>query len=303
MIIVLFIMSAIVFALMNMVTGDPVVMMLGQDADQETVTTIKKKLGLDRPIPVQYLDWVSHVIRGDLGDSYTLPMSVVDLILQRLPVTLELTFLSVIFSLVIAIPLGITAAIRFRSKIDFAVLTYSILGISIPNFWLGILLVFLFSLGLKVLPAAGYTPFLESPLENLKLMILPVLTLSAWYIAVYLKFTRSTFIQALRSDYILVARAKGILEKRVYWIHALKNTLIPLVTVVGMTISGLFGGAVVTETIFGMPGIGRLLVDAILGRDLPLIEGIVLFITVSVVVSNLIVDIVYVYIDPRIRYD
>jgi peptide/nickel transport system permease protein len=303
MIIVLFIMSAIVFALMNMVTGDPVVMMLGQDADQETVTTIKKKLGLDRPIPVQYLDWVSHVIRGDLGDSYTLPMSVVDLILQRLPVTLELTFLSVIFSLVIAIPLGITAAIRFRSKIDFAVLTYSILGISIPNFWLGILLVFLFSLGLKVLPASGYTPFLESPLENLKLMILPVLTLSAWYIAVYLKFTRSTFIQALRSDYILVARAKGILEKRVYWIHALKNTLIPLVTVVGMTISGLFGGAVVTETIFGMPGIGRLLVDAILGRDLPLIEGIVLFITVSVVVSNLIVDIVYVYIDPRIRYD
>lgn len=303
MVIVLIIMSAIIFALMNIVTGDPVIMMLGQDADQQTVAAIKEKLGLDRPLSVQYLDWVSHVIRGDLGDSYTLPMSVVDLILQRLPVTLELTFLAVILSLVVAVPLGIIAAIRFRSKVDLAILIFSVLGISIPNFWLGILLIFLFSLGLKILPASGFVPFLEYPLENLKLMILPVLTLSAWYTAVYLKFTRSTFIQALRSEYILVARAKGILDKRVYWIHALKNTLIPLTTVVGVTISGLFGGAVVTETIFGLPGIGRLLVDAILGRDLPLIEGIVMFITVSVVVSNLIVDIIYVYIDPRIRYD
>jgi len=303
MLIVLFIMSAIVFALMNIVSGDPVVIMLGQDADQETVDAIKTKLGMNRPLVIQYLDWVSHVIRGDLGDSYTLPMTVIELILQRLPITFELTILSVLFSLVIAIPLGIFSAIKFRSKIDTILTGCSVVGISMPNFWLGILLIYLFSLALKWLPASGYIPFFESPLENLKLMILPVLTLSAWYIAVYLKFTRSTFIQALKSDYILVARSKGLLQKRVYWLHALKNTLIPLVTVVGVTISGLFGGAVVTETIFGLPGIGRLLVDAILGRDLPLIEGVVLFITVSVVVCNLIVDIVYVYIDPRIRYD
>ena len=303
MLIVLFIMSAIVFTLMNIVSGDPVVIMLGQDADQETVDAIKTKLGMNRPLVIQYLDWVSHVIRGDLGDSYTLPMTVIDLILQRLPITIELTILSVLFSLVIAIPLGIFSAIKFRSKIDTILTGCSVVGISMPNFWLGILLIYLFSLALKWLPASGYIPFFESPLENLKLMILPVLTLSAWYIAVYLKFTRSTFIQALKSDYILVARAKGLLQKRVYWLHALKNTLIPLVTVVGMTISGLFGGAVVTETIFGLPGIGRLLVDAILGRDLPLIEGVVLFITVSVIICNLIVDIIYVYIDPRIRYN
>ena len=207
-------MSAIVFALMNIVSGDPVVIMLGQDADQETVDAIKTQLGMNRPLVIQYLDWISHVIRGDLGDSYTLPMTVIDLILQRLPITLELTILSVLFSLVIAIPLGIFSAIKFRSKIDTILTGCSVVGISMPNFWLGILLVYLFSLGLKWLPAAGYIPFFESPLENLKLMILPVLTLSAWYIAVYLKFTRSTFIKALKSDYILVARAKGLLQQR-----------------------------------------------------------------------------------------
>ncbi|MFX0195153.1 MAG: ABC transporter permease [Candidatus Hodarchaeota archaeon] len=303
MIVVLFIMSAIVFSLMSLVTGDPVVMMLGQDADKETVEKIRERLGLNRPIIVQYADWISHVIKGDLGASYTMPMTVCELILQRLPVTVELTLLSITFSLLVAIPLGIIAAIKFNSKIDIFLLSYTVAGISMPNFWIGILLIFLFSLELRILPASGYVSFLTSPLENLKLMILPVLTLSAWYIAVYLRFTRSTFIEGLRSEYILVARSKGILEKRVLWVHAFKNTLIPLVTVIGMTISGLFGGAVVTETIFALPGIGRLLVDAIFARDLPLIEGIVLLITVSVVFCNLIVDIVYVYIDPRIRYE
>jgi len=303
MVVVLFIMSAIVFSLMNLVTGDPVVMMLGQDADKETIEKIREQLGLNRPIIVQYADWISHVIKGDLGTSYTMPMTVWELILQRLPVTAELTLLSITFSLLVAIPLGIMAAIRFNSKIDMFLLSYSVAGISMPNFWIGILLIFLFSLKLRILPGSGYVSFLTSPLENLKLMTLPVLTLSAWYIAVYLRFTRSTFIEGLRSEYILVARSKGILEKRVLWVHAFKNTLIPLVTVIGVTISGLFGGAVVTETIFALPGIGRLLVDAIFARDLPLIEGIVLFITVSVVFCNLIVDIVYVYIDPRIRYE
>lgn len=291
------------FSLMSLVTGDPVVMMLGQDADKETVEKIRERLGLNRPIIVQYADWISHVIKGDLGASYTMPMTVCELILQRLPVTVELTLLSITFSLLVAIPLGIIAAIKFNSKIDIFLLSYTVAGISMPNFWIGILLIFLFSLELRILPASGYVSFLTSPLENLKLMILPVLTLSAWYIAVYLRFTRSTFIEGLRSEYILVARSKGILEKRVLWVHAFKNTLIPLVTVIGMTISGLFGGAVVTETIFALPGIGRLLVDAIFARDLPLIEGIVLLITVSVVFCNLIVDIVYVYIDPRIRYE
>jgi len=301
--VVLLIMSAIVFFLMSMVTGDPVVIMLSQAANKETIAKLREQLGLDRPLVVQYLDWISHVIRGDLGTSYTMPMTVSEVILQRLPVTIELALLSMFFSLIIAIPLGILAAIKFNSKTDMTLMGFSAACISMPNFWIGILLILLFSLKLNLLPASGYAPFLTSPLKNLKLMILPVITLSIWYIAVYLRFTRSTFIETLRSDYILVARAKGISDKRVFWVHAFKNTLIPLVTVVGVNVSGLFGGAVVTETVFGLPGLGRLLVDAILGRDLPLIEGIVLFITACVILCNLTVDILYVYIDPKIRYE
>jgi peptide/nickel transport system permease protein len=303
LVVVLFIMSAIVFFLMNMVTGDPVVIMLGHSANKETIEKLREQLGLNRSVFVQYFDWISHVLRGDLGDSYTIPMTVSEVILQRLPVTIELTLFSMLFSLIIAIPLGIIAAIKFNSKTDMTLMGLSAACISMPNFWIGVLLILLFSLKLSLLPASGYVLFLTSPLKNLKLMILPVITLSIWYIAVYMRFTRSTFIETLRSEYILFARAKGILEKRVLWVHAFKNTLIPLVTVVGVNISGLFGGAVVTETIFGLPGIGRLLVDAILGRDLPLIEGIVLFITTAVILCNLVVDILYVYIDPKIRYE
>lgn len=303
MVIVLFIMSAFVFFLMHMISGDPVVMMLGQSADAETVAKLREKLGLDRPIVTQYIDWLSHVVRGDLGDSYTQPMTTVELILQRLPITFELTFLAMVFSLIVAIPLGVSGAIRFNSKFDIGLQVFASIGVSMPNFWIGILLMFLLALKLRLLPASGFVPFAQAPIENLKLMILPVITLSTWYIAVYIRFTRSTFIQALRSDYIMVARSKGILEKRVLWYHAFKNTLIPLVTVIGVNVSGLVGGAVVTEFLFGLPGLGRLFVDSILGRDIPLMMGIVIFITAAVVICNLIVDLIYVFIDPRIRYN
>jgi peptide/nickel transport system permease protein len=302
LVLVLFIMSGILFFLMNIVTGDPVVIMLGHSANKETIEKLREQLGLNRPVYIQYLDWLSHVARGDLGNSYTIPMPVSDVILQRLPVTIELTFFSMLLSVVLAIPLGILAALKFNSRMDMTLMGLSAASISMPNFWIGILLILLFSLKLNLLPASGYVPFLSSPLRNLKLMLLPVMTLSFWYIAVYFRFTRSTFVETLKSEYILVARAKGLLEKRVLWVHAFKNTLIPLVTVIGVNISGLFGGAVVTETVFGLPGIGRLLVDAILGRDLPLIEGIVLFITTAVILCNLAVDILYLFIDPKIRY-
>ena len=303
MVIVLFIMSAVIFFLMSMVTEDPVVMMLGQAADPETVQKLHEQLGLDRPLIVQYLDWLQHVVRGDFGESYTMPMNTIDLILQRLPLTIELTFLAILLALIIAIPLGVFSALRFNSKSDIAIQITATAGISMPNFWIGILLIFLVALKLKWLPASGWVPFFEDPLENLKLMILPVLTLSAWYTSVYVLFTRSTFIEALRSDYIMVARSKGILERRVLWLHAFKNTLIPLVTMVGVNVSGLFGGAVVTETIFALPGLGRLLVDSMLSRDMPLMMGTILFITAIVVVCNLLVDLIYVIIDPRIRFN
>jgi peptide/nickel transport system permease protein len=303
MLIVLFVMTGIVFFLMSIFTGDPVVIMLGQSADKETVAKLREQLGLSRPIIIQYIDWLSHVVRGDLGNSYTMPMTTVELIRQRLPATLELTILSMIFSLLCAIPLGIFSAVKFNSKTDLTLMGLSSVCISMPNFWIGILLILLFSLKFNFLPASGYISFFSNPLQNLKLMILPVVTLSVWYIAVYMRFIRSSFIETLRSEYILVARAKGLMKKRVLQVHAFKNALIPLVTVVGVNISGLLGGAVVTEVVFGIPGIGRLLVDAILGRDLPLMEGIILFTTMAVILCNLVVDILYIYIDPRIRYD
>lgn len=301
--VVLFIMSGVVFFLMNAVSGDPVAIMLGQDASEQTIAKIREQLGLDRPLLVQYGDWLLHVLRGDLGQSYTQPMSTMEIILQRLPVTFELSLLSLLFSLIVSVPLGIIAAIKFNSKMDVALLGWSAACISMPNFLIGILLILFVSLKLNMLTDTGYVSFFTDPVRNLKLMILPVLTLSFWHMAVFMRFTRSTFIETLRSEYILVARAKGLLKNRVLWVHAFKNTLIPLVTVVGVNISGLFGGAVVTETIFSMPGLGRLIVDAILGRDLPLIEGIILFITTFVVICNLVVDILYAYIDPKIRYE
>lgn len=302
--VVLFIMSGIVFFLVHAVGGDPVALMMGGDAFQiENIEKIRAQLGLNRPLLVQYWDWLSHVVRGDLGQSFTQPMSTMELILQRLPVTFELSVLSLLFSLIVSVPLGILGAIKINSKIDVALLGWSAVCISMPNFLIGILLILFFSLKLNVLTATGYVSFFSFPLQNFKLMILPVLTLSIWPMAVFMRFTRSTLIETLRREYILVARAKGLLKKRVLWVHAFKNTLIPLVTVVGVNISGLFGGAVVTETVFSMPGLGRLLVDAILSRDLPLIQGIILFITTFVVLCNLVVDILYVYIDPKIRYD
>ena len=302
MAIVLFVMTIIVFAFVS-VTGDPVAIMLGQAGDPQTIAKIREQLGLNRPIIVQYLDWLSRIVRGDFGQSYTIPMSTLEVIFQRLPITMELTVFSIFFSLLVALPLGILAALKYRSKIDMFLLEFSIVNLSMPNFWLGILLIFLFALKLKILPASGYVPFFSSPIAHLKLMILPVLTLSCWYIAVFMAFIRSTFIEVLRSEYILVAYSKGLQEKRILWLHAFKNTLIPLVTVIGLNVSSLVGGAVVTETIFSLPGIGRLFVDSLFGRDMPLIMGIVLFTTVAVVVVNLIVDIVYTLIDPKIRYE
>jgi peptide/nickel transport system permease protein len=302
MLIILFVMSIIMFTFVSL-KGDPVAIMLGQSADQQTIAKMREQLGLDRPIVVQYLDWLSHIVRGDFGQSYTIPMSTLDVIFQRLPITIELTIFSMFFSLLVALPLGIVAALNYKSKLDIFLLEFSIVNLSMPNFWLGILLIFLFALKLKILPASGYVPFTSSPVAHLKLMILPVLTLSLWYIAVFMAFIRSTFIEVLQSEYILVAYSKGLREKRILWLHAFKNTLIPLVTVVGVNVSSLVGGAVVTETIFSLPGIGRLFVDSLFGRDMPLIMGIVLLTTVAVVVVNLMVDIVYTWIDPKIRYE
>lgn len=300
---VLLVISLATFALMSIVIGDPVLLILGQEtaADEETIERMRADLGLDRPLPFQYLDWLSHVARGDLGNSMRSPVSVIDTILERLPVTLELTLLTLLLSLTISLPLGIAAALRPGSVVDVAISALASIGLSIPNFWLGILLIYVFALKLGWLPSGGFVRFTEDPLQNLKLMILPTLTLSTAYIGSQARYMRSAMLDVLNQDYVRTARSKGLTERAVVWTHAVRNALMPVITIVGLEVAGLFGGAVVTETIFSLPGIGTLLIQSVFGRDITMVQGVVLFITLAVVLVNLVTDLAYAVIDPRIR--
>jgi peptide/nickel transport system permease protein len=228
-------------------------------------------------------------------------MSVRDAVLARLPVTLELTLLALMLALVVAVPLGITAALQPGSRLDLILSGIAAINLSLPNFWLGIILIYVFALKLHVLPSAGYVSFTEAPLQNLKYMILPTITLSLALIGSLTRYTRAVMVDVLEQDYVRTARAKGLPSATVLRRHALANALIPVVTVVGLELAGLFGGAVVTETIFSLPGVGTLLTDSVLGRDLPIVQGVVLFITVAVVLTSLVVDILYAFLDPRVR--
>jgi len=300
---VLFLVSLVVFLLAWQALGDPVVLMLGQDADPRTVARLREDLGFNRPVAVQYLDWLSHLARGDLGRSFRLPYGVVDLILARLPVTLQLAIQALLLAICVAIPLGIMAALHHNRGLDLVSSTLAVLGVSMPNFWLGILLILVFALALRWLPSSGYVSPLEDPLGNLRLMILPTVTLAAAYAGTLTRIARSSMLEVLGREYVTTARSKGLRESRVLVGHCLRNALIPVVTVVGVEFGRLLGGAVVTETIFGLPGVGRLVIDAILGRDYSVVQGVVLFMTAAAVLSSLIVDVAYAYLDPRIRYD
>lgn len=300
---VLLAISIVTFALMSIVIGDPVLVILGQEtnADQQTVDRMREDLGLNRPLPVQYLDWLGHVARGDLGKSMRTPNSVLDTIQARLPVTLQLTFMALTLSLAVAIPLGIVAARRPGSLIDVIVSASAAISLSMPNFWLGIILIYVFALKLGWLPSGGFVAFRDDPLQNLKLMILPTLTLSTGYIGSQARYMRSTMLDVLGQDYVRTARAKGLVERTVVRRHAARNALMPMATIVGIELAGLFGGAVVTETIFSLPGLGTLLIQSVSGRDITMVQGVVLFITLAVVIVNLLTDLTYALLDPRIR--
>lgn len=302
MIPVLFIVSLIVFSLLHLTPGDPAMSMLGEEATPESIAALRGQLGLDEPLPVQYVKWAASVVQGDLGRSIRSNQPVSEAIIDRLPVTIELSILSVMVSLIIAIPVGIIAAMRRNSPLDTASTTVALLGVSIPNFFLAILLIFLFSVRLGWLSPIGYTPILEDPVDNLKRMIMPALTLGTALSAIVMRMTRSSLLEVLDQDYVRTARAKGLREARVVRIHALKNAMVPVVTVVGLQIGGLLGGTIITESIFVLPGIGRLLVDAIFQRDFPLVQGVVLFAALAFLLANLAVDLLYAYLDPRIRY-
>lgn len=300
---VLFLVSAVVFGVMHAALGDPVSIMLGQETvDPETRQAMRAALGVDRPVYVQYVDWLTRIIRGDLGRSFTLPMGVAQAITERLPVTLELSALAMGVALATGLPLGIGAALRRGSPFDVAASGVAAVGISMPSFSLGILLIFFFALKLRWLPSAGFVGLSENPWQNLRHMALPTVSLAAWYLAVILRFTRGTMAEVLREPFILVARSKGLSETGVVLRHALRNCLVPLITVLGLNVPVLVAGSVITETIFALPGIGRLLADSILGRDVAVVQGIVIFITLLVVAANLMVGIGQAYADPRIRY-
>lgn len=301
MIPILLLVSIIAFSLIHLVPGDPALVILGPEAPMETVEQLRKQLGLDRPVIIQYIEWLGSTLKGDLGRSLVDRQPVAQLIMQRLPATFELAVLTFLVAALIAVPIGIYTAVRRGSAADWVGSVAALFGQSIPHFWLGIMLIMLFSLKLQWLPSSGYVHFWEDPKANLLAMILPALATGAREAAVITRYLRASLLEVLKQDYVRTARAKGLSERVVTLRHAVRNALIPVITASGLQIAGLLGGLVITETIFTIPGFGRLIVDAIFQRDIPVIQGAVLFAALMVMSINLIVDLVYSLVDPRIK--
>lgn len=301
MIPILLLVSIIAFSLIHLVPGDPAQVILGPEAPPETVATLRHQLGLDKPLPVQYLTWLGRVLTGDLGLSLVDRRPVAQLIGQRLPATLELTICTFLVSGLLAVPLGIYTSTRRGTFADWLGTTAALAGQSIPQFWLGIMLIMFFSLKLNILPSSGYVPFSQDPKANLLAMILPALATGAREAAVVTRYLRSSMLEVLKQDYVRTAQAKGLINRVVVLRHALRNALIPVITASGLQIAGLLGGLVITETIFTIPGFGRLVVDSIFQRDIPVIQGAVLVAALMVTVVNLLVDVTYSLVDPRIK--
>jgi peptide/nickel transport system permease protein len=297
--------SVVVFLVLHLSPGDPAEIMLGAQANREDLARLRAELGLTEPLHVQYVKWLGHVARGDLGRSLWMKRPVLGEVLQRLKATLILTGTALLLSTLGGMALGVASATRPNSVLDRLSAVGSLFGASMPVFWLGIVLMVIFSLWLGWLPAAGmYAPYGGGDLSDLLAhLVLPALTLGAASITIIARLTRSTMLEVLGQDYIRTARAKGLVEQRVVVRHGLKNALIPIVTVVGVQAGYLLGGAVLTETVFAWPGVGTLMVQGILARDFPLVQGCVLVIALSFVLINLAVDLLYGWLDPRIRYE
>jgi peptide/nickel transport system permease protein len=303
---VLFVVSLVVFLILRLAPGDPAAVIAGNSATNEDIAKIQVQLGLDRSIPVQYGIWMGNVFQGDLGFSYYLNKPVTELIAQRVEPTLSLAFGTVILAILIAVPLGTLAAWRMGGWLDRLLSGFSVAGFSVPVFVIGYLLIYFFAIRLEWLPVQGYKslsgPSAAGPWAWMRQLILPWMTLAMIYVALIARVTRASVSEALTEDYIRTARAKGIAESAVLLRHALANAAVPIVTVVGIGIALLIGGVVVTETVYAIPGLGSLTVDAVLNRDFPVIQGLVLLFSVSYVLINLLVDLSYLVLDPRIRY-
>jgi len=299
---VLGVVALFVFLLLRLTPGDPAAIMAGDAATADQIASIRAGLGLDKPLVQQFGIWLGKILSGDLGESYYFRIKVTALIGQRLEPTLSLAALTILMAVMTAIPLGVLAAWRFGGWLDRALMAFSVLGFSVPVFVLAYLLIWLVSLQLDWLPVQGYVRIGEDPARWLKHLILPSITLSVIYIALIARVTRASVLEALGEDYIRTARAKGLTEMRVLLRHALAGAAVPIATVIGIGIAVLIGGVVVTESVYAIPGLGRLTVDAVLARDFPTIQGVILLFSFAYVLVNLLVDVSYVFLDPRIRY-
>ncbi len=297
----LFFVSVLIFSLQHLLPGDPALVMAGEERDPAVIAQIRAQYHLDQPIPVQYVYWIKGVLSGDFGESLRNKMPVLELIAQKLPVTLQLAAMAIVIAFLIGIPAGIVSAVKKGTAWDYGANLFALWGISTPNFWLGIMLIFLFSIELGWLPASGYVPLTENWRASLAATIMPAFVLGNAIAAVLMRHTRSAMLQVLESDYVRTARAKGLTEPRVVVRHALRNALIPIVTLIGLQIGFLLGGAVVTETMFSWPGIGRLAVGAILSRDFPVAQGAIIILALAFLMINLAVDVLYAVLDPRVK--
>ena len=292
---VMLVVSVLVFGLLHIAPGDPATMLAGEDARPEDVAAIRAKYGLDQPLYVQYGVWLTNAVRGDLGRSIVTRRPVGDEIRTRLPSTVELAIAALILAMIVGMIVGVISATRQYSLLDHASMLFALLGVSLPVFWLGLMLILFFSVELRWLPTGGGGSWQQ--------LVLPAVTLGSASMAIIARMTRSSMLEVIRQDYVRTARAKGLVERVVVLRHALKNALIPVVTVIGLQFGYLLGGAVVTETVFSRPGLGRLLVTSILSRDFPVVQGTLIMMAASFVLVNLLVDVAYGFLDPRIRYE
>jgi peptide/nickel transport system permease protein len=302
MALVLAIVSFLAFALMHLTPGDPVLAMIGEGASLERVEEMRRELGFDRPMLVQYVGWVGSAVRGDLGRSVRTGQPIGEMVIARAKPTIQMILMGTVFAVVVALPIGILAAARRNSFWDSLGTTLAMAGLAMPNFWLAILLMLVFSVWLGWLPPFGYVdPFVDLG-ENLRRMAMPSVALGLGLAAEVLRQTRSSMLEVLNEDYIRTARSYGASEARILWHHALRNAMIPIITTIGMNMGRLFGGAVVTEFVFAVPGVGRLVLDSVFARDYPAVQGVVILMSVGVLLSYLIVDMCYAYLDPRVRF-
>ena len=300
---VLILVSIIVFSLIHLAPGDPIQILLGIYGDPNLVKTLQAQLNLDKPLPIQYFLWIGKVLKGDLGISMRSKTPVLTMILERYPRTFMLAGAGLMISIFISIISGVIAASRRNTAIDFSVMSFAIVGISIPQFWMAIMLILIFALYLGVLPSIGFVPFLEDPVQSIRHLILPAVSLGIAQASITARMTRSEMLEVLSQDYIITARAKGLTEKTVIFKHALKNALIPIVTIIGIQFAFLMGGTVVIEQIFVYPGLGKLIIDAIFNRDYTVIQGAILFTSTFFIFINIVVDIIYTALNPKIRLE